>query len=320
VKRLFLVGVFSIATIVGLDVALQRVATLPPPLLEVPDGVAALEDGSPEVLVIGSSHTRSFVPIRDALAAQNPPQKMVLVPVEAGSFMAYDWVFEHRLFPILDKKKSLRRVILVTTFYDLCRKTDLANLPGRAWTFGDFLRDVGENGITDFNRNYLQRRFNRFFLHSILVQTHGTDRILDDIKATARTAEIRAEKRASGLQRWQRLIEEYDQTLEDPPQVAAFERIVGELRRRGYEIDIISFPLLPSSLTEKAKASVIARYAAFIGKMRGQAGIRVVDLTYGAPLGDDDFMADFDHVTLPGNQKFAAWALGGELAFLKALP
>ena len=34
------------------------------------------------------------------------------------------------------------------------------------------------------------------------------------------------------------------------------------------------------------------------------------------PLGDDDFMDDFDHVTLDGNRRFATWALDRELGTL----
>jgi len=46
-------------TLVAVDLLLQRVSPVPPPLLEVEDGVAAWEAGQPDVLVLGSSLYKS---------------------------------------------------------------------------------------------------------------------------------------------------------------------------------------------------------------------------------------------------------------------
>jgi len=313
-SALWVVG-FAVATLVVIDVGLQRLTPLPPPLLEVTDGVGALGDGDPDVLAIGSSHTRSFAPLRDAI---QPGQQMVLVPVEAGSFASYEWVFAHRLRPLL--KPRLRRVVFVTTFYDLCHKADHANLPGRAWTLGDFLVDVSARGLDDFNRNYLLRRMNRLFRPSVLVQTHGTDRILGDVKDRLRPAAVHEEKRLAALARWREVIEGEYTRCDDSDEKAALYRMIDDFQARHIEVVMASFPLMPSSLSDKAKATTLKRYADFLASLGRDRGVRIVDMTLTAPVADADFMDDFDHLTLPGNQRFSAWALEHDLSFLKAGP
>jgi len=307
------VALFTVLTLVALDLGLQRMSHLPPPLLEVGDGVQALAAGDPDVLAIGSSHTRSFVPLRDRIAST---QQMVLVPVEAGSFGSYEWVYEHRLRPLL--RGRLKRVVFVTTFYDLCHKIDRANLPGRAWTLADFLGDVAVRGLDDFNRNYLLRRMNRLFLSSVLVQTHGTDRILGDFKDRLRPASVREEKRRAALARWREVIEGEYARCDDPDEKAALYRMIDDLQARKIEVVMASFPLMPSSLSDKAKATTIRRYQEFLTTLGRERGVRVVDMTLTSPVADADFMDDFDHLTLPGNERFSSWALDHDLAFLRS--
>jgi len=88
-----LVLVGAVLTVVVADVALGRLAPLPAHPLEVENGVADYEAGDPHTLALGSSHTRSLAPLRDAIVeASGGQHQMVLVPVEWGSFSAYRWV------------------------------------------------------------------------------------------------------------------------------------------------------------------------------------------------------------------------------------
>jgi hypothetical protein len=315
-----LVAAGALLTVVAVDVALRRVAPLPPVLIEVDDGVAAFRRANPETLVIGSSHTRSFAPVRDALDRElGGSAPMVLVPVEWGTFSAYSWVLEHRLQSLMQGEKArLRRVLLITTYYDICTKGELTNLPARAWTLGDFLGDVADNGITNFNRNYLQYHWTRSFPFSVLVQDRGHDRVIEGFKARLRTPATVELMRARSFAAWQAHIEEQAATCDDPTERAHYEATLDYLLNRGLDVTVVMFPLMKSSVTERARRTTVQHYKDYVAELRTRKHFQVVDMTLDHPLEDDDFQADFDHVTLAGNRKFAAWALAGPLQFLRS--
>ncbi len=82
-RSILWVLVFALGTVIAADLALQRLVPAPEPLLEVDDGVLALRQSGPEILVIGSSHARSFAPIRDRSAAASGGRSgMVLVALD----------------------------------------------------------------------------------------------------------------------------------------------------------------------------------------------------------------------------------------------
>ena len=210
--------------------------------------------------------------------------------------------------------------MLLTEWWDSCPVTGGAgtNLPSRAWTWREFAADVARNGVTDYNRNYLQTRWSRLWWNSALVQDRGQQRIpiavrgamgLDDPSREPRRVEAR-------LVEWRAMIEDGTSCIGEPSQMAAFDGILAWAQARGLETTVILFPRKPGTLTERGKATTLARFAAMAQQRAAARGARLVDYTWVTPLGDDDFMDDFDHVTLDGNRRFATWALDRELGTL----
>ncbi len=108
-------GLTALATVVACDLALQQLVPLPPKLLEVEDGLADWERLDPDVLVLGSSHVRSFAAVRDAVKARGGEREMALVTVEWGTMGSYEWVLDHRFLSELASKRRLRDVVIVST-------------------------------------------------------------------------------------------------------------------------------------------------------------------------------------------------------------
>lgn len=333
-KRLLLILLSAFAVVCGVDLAIQRVSPVPPRIIEVSDGVAAYEDGDPQVLVLGSSHTRSFVPVRDMLQRESN-QRMTLVPVEWGTFSSYRWVLMNRLAPLIEERRpdgtlrrpSLKRALLIATFYDLCEKSyvgQTANLPARAWTARHFLADVAENGLTPYNRNYLSTQWKLLFGGSILVTDRGYQRAPYALIGLLHPLPPAPVLRARRIEHARHHMEEQCDHCDDPDEKQELRQMIEYLQGRGVEVVIVNFPLDPAIITETARKTTLARYAAFSASLDQQlklhAPVRVVDLTEKTPLQDADFQPDLDHVTTQSNVKFAAWALQHDLSFLRTLP
>lgn len=325
-----MVGVVLGAALVvaAAEVSIQRFAPIPPRILEVDDGVEMLEREDPEILVLGSSHTRSFVPVREALAKEGV--RMTLVPVEWGTFHSYEWVLSQRLARIVDERDasgkllrpSLSRFLLITTFFDLCtaevgKHGDSPNLPARAWAARHFFADAAADGVDDFNRNYLTTRFTRALGFSVLVQNHGHDFIFDALSDRFRTPEAREELNQASAERARVNMEHQYDYCDDPHEHAALETMIDWMVARGIEVDLVMFPLMPSIVSPKSKETTLARYERRIAELAGRKPIRVVDMTLDAPLVDADFQRDRDHLNAGGNAKFSAWALEHGLSFLR---
>lgn len=325
------------ATIAVADVALQRVCPLLPKLIEVNDGVAAYEAGDPDTLVLGSSHSRSFAAIRDELARRtNGEHAMSLVAVEWGKLTSYEWVLNHRLRPLIEAedgsghlvRPSLSRVLLVTEWWDGCAPEGgkAFNLPAKAWELKDFLADVAESGVTEFNRNYVTTRWKELTSGSILVQDRGLGRLQRALRGLLKSEEGRRVMEKSDYDTqvaiWRQMIEgAYDDPMcTDPGERAALGRILDYFAGRKVEVTLVLFPRMPVTLTDRARETTIRRFAVEMQVLTRARGLRLVDLTYGTPLGDSDFMSDFDHVTAEGNAKLATWALAGPLSDLLGPP
>lgn len=328
-RSLGLCALATLATVVGVDALLQRRVPIIH-LREVEDALDDLAAGDPTVLVLGSSHGRTFVALGEELARRTDrAERLVAVPVEWGKLSSYEWVVDHRLLPLLDERSSdgaalrpsLRRFVLVTEWWDSCAPEDGLppnNLPARAWLARHFVADVTTHGLTAYNRNYLNTRWLRAGWRSILVQDRGHERIMATFKASLRPPSPESVAARFDLQtaNWQRMIEDGAQCIADPDQMAAQLRILETFRRRGVELTIVLYPRKPGTLTAKAKATTLARYSVIMKRMASERGIRLLDLTTDSPLLDEDYAADFDHVTPAGNRKFAAWALDGPMSFL----
>lgn len=335
-RSILTVAVFAAMTIVGADLALQRVMPVPPRLLEVEDGVDALREGDPEILLIGSSHARSFVPIRDRIAAASGGERQtVLVSLEFGKLSGYAWVLDHRLRPLVEETRSdgslvrpsLRRLILVTEWWDACATGHglALNIPARAFTLGDLLADVGRSGLNGWNKNWASWRWGRLWRGSVLMQDRGVHRLRAAIREAVGFGLSPEQRQAdfdAQVEQWREMTEAgaTDPLCRDPGEQAALEHIVDWGMGRGLEVTVILFPRMPITLTEKAKATTIPAYRARLEALAKDRGFRLVDMSTTAPLLDTDFMSDFDHVTREGNEKLADWALGGSLDFLLLPP
>ncbi len=306
----------AVATIALADLALQRVRPLFPPVRHVHEGVADLAAGDPTVLVLGSSHARSFDAVKAAVESRTSGrQRLVTVPVEMGGFTSYLWVLEHRVAPLLvARRASLRHLMLVTTFYDACStevsRSDL-NVPARAWTIGHYLQDVREGGLSDFNRNYVRERAKGLAPWSVLVQDRGAGNIAHALRQLVQPetkGEIVAEARA--------ILEAQHAGCQDERELVSLARIADFAAARGLALTVVLFPLVPDIVSEQARRTTLAWYDERARNLSIEKDFRVVDLTTSTPLVLGDFAPDLDHVTAAGNARFAAWVLDHDLRWL----
>lgn len=328
-KRILAVGAFALATVIGADVALHAVAP-PVHLREIDDSIAEYEASDPTILVLGSSHARSFVVMGEELVGRTGgSQRMMPVPVEWGKFSSYEWVLNERILPVLDEvdasgarvRPSLRRAMIITEWWD---STDLQfgqrglNLPARAWGWRHFLGDVVEHGLTPFNGNFLGRKWGAWMASSTLVSDRGHGQIVKGLKHAIRGRDLGAirDERQRQLQGWKKLVEAGVEALCDPVQMSSLEAIVTALEDRGLDVTIVLYPRMPGTLTDSAKRTTLAEFARRMAAFASAHGIRLVDIGVTSPLTDDDFEEDFDHITPAGNRRLAEWALDGELRFL----
>lgn len=316
------------------EVAAQRVAPIPPRIVQVDDGVRAYATSDPDTLVLGSSHTRSFAPLRDMVAARtHGAQHMTLVPVEWGTFGSYRWVLDNRLRPLIEARDArtgrlqrgrLSRAVLVTTFYDLCRRPGLSesNLPARAWTFRHFAADVAARGLDDFNSNYLQTALADLLPFSDLLQDRGYGRITTSLIDRARglTEAERAERERSAVEVARGRMEEQYDYCDDAQHKRSLRAMIDYFRGRGVEVAVVLFPLMPDIVSQRSRDTTLRRYDAWVASLAREVPVRVADMTLRAPLGYEDFQPDLDHLTLAGNVKFSRWALAHEMSWLLDAP
>jgi hypothetical protein len=299
-------------------------------LREVEDATSDYRGADPTVLVIGSSHSRTFDILGEVLQERTRGRERLLaVAVEWGKLTSFEWVLEHRLKPFIEerdqagtpRRPSLRQVLLVTESWDAraYRTGESAlNLPARAWEMPEFLADAWDNGFTPYNRNYLSNRFRRLLRFSSLVVDRGYERILMNIQRRLKppTPEFLQAEYQRHLQGWQRETEAAAGQVGDPGQLAALDRMAAYFRGRGLPVTIVLYPLMPGTLTEKARATTLRQYSDLIRARGEAAGARVVDLSWGTPMQDSDYQEDFEHMTREGGRKFSEWALDGPLGFL----
>lgn len=325
------VALGAAALVVAAELGLS--AEVPPPQYpEVEDGLAQLAGGDPTVLVLGSSHLRSFAEMAAELERRTGgAERMVAVPVDWGKASSYRWTFDHRVRPLLDERDetgarvrtSLRRVLLVTQWWDFRvlgpDDPPLVNLPARAWAFRDWLTDVWRNGVTPYNQNYVVHRFSRLFRGSVLVQARGHNFLLDWFKGAVRpetAAAARDDRYRERLRHFRGYVERGGERLFDPVDVAAFDAIVDECKARGLDVTVILFPRMHGMVTDRARASPIDRFSSWMAGRCSELGVRLLDLSWDHPLTDADFGQDLDHPTEDANRRFAAWALDTGLRFL----
>lgn len=317
-----------LVTIAGLDAAFHRLAP-PVHLTEVEDAVGLYQRSNPTVLVVGSSHARSFAVVNEELRTRTGGREEILaVPVEWGKLNAYRWVIENRLEPLADEVRAgskvrdrLKRFILVTEWWDSVPPEGdgrYTNLPARAWRFRDFLGDVSRNGLDAHNRNYAHERWKRLWWSSSLVQDHGHGKILEGLKGVVRPPTERALQREyeRDITSWRKMVDNGARHMLDPQEMEAFDQILAWAKARGLDVTVLLYPRMPGTLTDLSKRTTLAEFSRAIAARPSMAGVRFVDFTTSSPLEDVHYSRDFDHVTREGNELFSDWALDGELSFL----
>jgi hypothetical protein len=334
VKHVWVVPLFALVTMAATDAFLHRWLPFPPPRKEMEDGVREYAGGDPTVLVIGSSHARSFDSIGALVARRQPGgHRLVAVPVEFGKLASYEWVLNNRIWPLADEKtsdgsprrQSLRKVILITEWWDSCDTEGgqpSINLPARAWDLSDFLEDFRRHGLTTYNRNYLRNRWSRLFQRSYLVRDRGHETILPRglNNLRGRPEGMQAAEYDAQVASWRRMVEEGVSCIGSPIQLAALDRMLAEFAHRDLDVTILLYPRKPATLSATARETTLAQFGALVAERATRWQARVIDFTTSSPLRDDEFADDFDHVTPAGNQRFAAWALDGALGWLLELP
>jgi len=309
-------------TVVVVDRLLDRIAPADQTLLQAQHGVEEFARGNPPVLVIGSSHARSFPAVRARLRERTGEVlPMAIVPEEGGTFAAYNWVLKNLLRPLIEEKgpagrpvrDRLREVMLITTYYDLCAEGDTTGVISHGWTLGHFTRDVWDHGINPQNRNYLRARWNEMWPGSALVQDRGVGRIDSKIRWLLPGA---AEHERRLAQKYRDQMEEQYQTCRDPLQQQRFEESLAYLEQRGLQTTVVLFPLHPGLVTERSKQTTLKQYSDYVAGLQARYGFRRVDLTLGSPLQPEHFRKDLDHLTPEGNLRFAEWSLDHDLKYL----
>src|SRR5262249_9173726 len=316
------------AALVAADVGMRRLIEPPPVLVEAEDALSTYRHTDPDVLVIGSSHSRAFFAVADLLAERTGgAQKMLPVPLEFGKLTSYLWLLEHKLRPLIEERNragnlvrpSLSRVLLATEWWDACApdRVPAVNVAARAWGWSDFLGDFVRHGLSDYNRNFLNERVRRSFPRSLLVQYRGDERILDAVHDVVRENKTSDPEsvRARQIAKWRVMIE---RGASRPPgdEKRALEDILDYLQAHGLEVTVVLFPRMPETLTERAKQTTLKQFADYVAARARARSLRWVDMTYSTPLRAADFQADLDHVSPEGGRKFAHWAHDHDLRFL----
>jgi hypothetical protein len=241
---------------------------------------------------------------------------------------AMSWVLTNRVGPALDRRDAHpSELIFGITWWDSCRRGGVVpefepNVVSRAWTFGDYLDNVLRDGMTDVNRNYASYRWQQSLSFSSLVQRRGAATSLAHLTAALRPGAVPAPQTPAEtalLRRWRTDIETGHECLFSPSEMQALAEVVRFAGERQMALTVVLFPLKPATVTESGRLTTLDPFSREMRALAEHGGFRLVDLTHSPILGDDDFMADFDHVTADGNRKFADWALAHGLGFLLEL-
>ncbi len=329
-RSVLAVAAAAVVTVVVIDLLIQRVSKVIH-RREVEEATAEYAASDPTVLVLGSSHARTFVTIDKVLRERTGGRERVLsVPVEWGKYRSYEWVLRNRIVPFIDEKdasgapvrKSLRRFILLTAWWDACGvegEPPVFNLPSRAWQLRHFLADLLENGLTPYNRNYVSMRWLRLFYDSILVWDRGHNRIPVDLRKRFRplSPEAQAAQEEMRLESWKGITLTGRTCLLYAEEMAALDRILDWAKARGYETTLIAYPMIPKSVDERTRV-VLDRFSAAMTEVAREHGIPFFDWTTSSPVTDDDFFSDYDHLNPEGDLKLSLWALDGDLKLLSS--
>jgi hypothetical protein len=328
-KSLLLVTVSAAATLVAVDIGWRHAS----PLVwrrQVDDGVRDFRRGDPRILSISSSHGRSMDVVGEVLDERTGEQgRLVSIAMEAGKATHFQFVLDERLRELIEQTRSdgtrvhdrLQRALLVTEWWDSCSwepGRPVVELASHAWAPRHFIADVLDHGITPTNRNYVRWRYMRLLHESDLVTGRGRGALLPDlyVKLGLKHAGRNAEEEQAFVEWWHHYNEGGEKCIFSAEQMTAYKHIVDYFKSQGLDVTIVLFVRKPGTLTDAARNGTLAKYSAGMREFAARENVRLVDIVLTHPLTDQDFMADFDHVSATGNRKLANWLLDGQLSFL----
>ena len=319
-----------VVTVAGADALLARTSPVLR-LREVEDALADLRHMDPDVLVISSSHGRSFHALGLELARRTSGRVALLaVPLEAGKVRAMDWVLENRIMPALEetdgrgqrRRQRLQELIFGVTWWDTCERSPeqpAVNIISWGWTPARYFGDVWANGATRANGNYPRFRLRRLLWFSRLLSGEPPAEPLNDLKRYLGLRYVpdpeNARKAAEELQAWRRSMEVGRECLLSPTELSALERMEHLAASRGLKFTVVLFPLIPKTITPEGQVT-LQQFAVLMRERAARLGYRAVDMTHIPGLTNDDFRADMDHLNEAGNALFTQRALAVELADL----
>lgn len=319
----------AVVTVVVADLALRRVSP-PKYVREVVDAMRDYEHEDPTVLVLGSSHARTF-DVMDKIVRERTQgkERILAVPLEWGKFRAYEWLLHNRIVPVLDektasgekKRPSLKKFIMLSAWWDICwvdGDPPNFNLPSRAWQLSHFTESVLEDGLTDHSRNYVTSRWLELWHGSILVSDRGHGHLQTALRERVRPLSPEAKERqfAMKLESWQGIMHRGKICVGHPEELAAADRILAWAQDRGFDVTLMLYPMMPITVTEDDRENVQKPFERMMKELAEKRGVRFVDATFDHNVTDSDFQPDFDHLTAQGHVKFSEWLLADKLAFI----
>lgn len=326
-RSLFLVAAGLVLALLCADLVVGRLIDTPLKR-QVRDGLKDLER-IPNVLVMSSSHGRSFHILGDVLREQSDGKvDLIAVALEAGKVDAMEWVLDRRVKPlILDAnnqiKEPLAHMMFGITWWDTCRHeipvTTAHNIVTHGWDETEYARAFFSDGATELNRNYVRNLWRHTFSHSALVRTRfaiseNYGRFTNFLRVMV-NGSLPEEEYADTLARWNDDIENGYKCYLSEMDVAAMDRFVEFTKTHELDFTIVLFPLKPDTVTEEGELNTIKPFAESMFAYGRENGIRIVDMTLGI-LDDEEFMLDLDHVNLTGNIKWSEYSLDNDLKFL----
>jgi hypothetical protein len=339
-KTLTTVLISVLLTLLIIDFCLSSMVAIPKKS-EVYDSIEGLERGNPDVLVLSSSHGRTFQFLgKELLRRSNGGVNLVAIPVEGGVLEAYEWVLEHRIKPFVDERRPdgrlvrdrLKRFIVATDYWDTCPNEVRVNppefkisprvIPRVAWEAKHYLADVTQNGMNPKNRDYVRRLWADAFEFSTLSRNrfNGRSELERWFKALLRGEKGKYTGWFSPLEMrdWQETLEEMGECAGRPDRARIYQQFIDFAHSRGLELTFVLFPKFPETITPLAHQTTIASYRKLIDTVTHGKKVRVVDLFFSVPLDHRHFEADLDHLDQAGNRLFTDWTLSNDLAFLLA--
>ncbi len=324
-----IVAACALGTVAVCDVLMQRVS----PIVwrrQVDDGVRDFRNGNPSVLSIASSHGRSMDVVARVLGERTGhPGQMVSVTMEAGKATHYAFVLDERLKPLIEEQRAdgtrvrdrLKHLVLVTDWGDSCSwpaGRRAVELPSHAWELRHYMADVAFEGATSINRNYPRWHWKRMFQFSLLATDRGRGVVVPNLLAAAvgRPTGRSAEEEKAFLDWWHQDIENGVNCIFGADQMDAYRHIIAYFKSQQVDVTLLLFVRKPNTLTQIARDTTLAKFSAGMRQFAQEQGVRLVDVSTSSPLTDDDFMADYDHVSPAGNEILAPWLLDGPLSFL----